>query len=336
MSLCLFRAFIVILNFPQIEASMKSIPIITTILFLVSFATLQAEVSQEPDLNQIKHPVKPMLWKVEGKGMKKPSYLFGTYYSADPRVTTFHPLVAKAFKQSDVLYDEYVSPSDENREKNKGLFMRHDGKSLTEVLGLELTLAFSREIKKAHADYQVRQFSDYKIWYLASMVPYLADDADYEDFLSAIFLKKAEDSGKEIKWLEMTTVAPGSMDQLSIDEQKEYLRCSLAILREERKRGLGHHLVFLNAYLRGDVIGSEKMLNSDRYLGVVMASGLNEKMNKMYEEVYITVITKKIKAALKKSNGSSMFFSINSRNMLGSRSVCDRLRNAGYTVTRVQ
>lgn len=40
------------------------------------------------DIENLEHPVKPALWKVEGKDLTKPSYLFGTIHIGDPRVTT--------------------------------------------------------------------------------------------------------------------------------------------------------------------------------------------------------------------------------------------------------
>jgi uncharacterized protein YbaP (TraB family) len=39
---------------------------------------------------EVKHPEKPLLWKIEGKGLEKPSYLFGTIHLGAEAVTTLH------------------------------------------------------------------------------------------------------------------------------------------------------------------------------------------------------------------------------------------------------
>ena len=41
------------------------------------------EEKGELKLKHIKHPVKPLLWKVEHEKMEKTSYLFGTVHVAD-------------------------------------------------------------------------------------------------------------------------------------------------------------------------------------------------------------------------------------------------------------
>ena len=37
------------------------------------------------------HPAKPLLWKIEGNGLEKPSYLFGTIHVSTPAIATLHP-----------------------------------------------------------------------------------------------------------------------------------------------------------------------------------------------------------------------------------------------------
>ena len=58
------------------------------------------------DDEEMKHPEKPLLWKVEGKGMKEPSWLFGTIHIGEGPIVTLHPAADKAFENSDAVYTE--------------------------------------------------------------------------------------------------------------------------------------------------------------------------------------------------------------------------------------
>ena len=44
------------------------------------------------------HPVKPLLWKIEGKGLSKPSYLFGTIHLGSGPLAKLHPAAEAAFE----------------------------------------------------------------------------------------------------------------------------------------------------------------------------------------------------------------------------------------------
>ena len=46
---------------------------------------------------EAKHPEKPLLWKIEGNGLKKPGYLFGTIHLSNDVIGNLHPTAAKAF-----------------------------------------------------------------------------------------------------------------------------------------------------------------------------------------------------------------------------------------------
>lgn len=65
-----------------------------SVLALISM-TPAAHAEAEP-----KHPAKPLLWKVEGKGLTQPSYLFGTIHTSKGPAVTLHPATQKAFDAS--------------------------------------------------------------------------------------------------------------------------------------------------------------------------------------------------------------------------------------------
>jgi len=54
---------------------------------------------------------KSLLWKVSGKGLSKPSYLFGTFYFLTNAFVETMPAVIAAYKSSDVIIGELVMDS---------------------------------------------------------------------------------------------------------------------------------------------------------------------------------------------------------------------------------
>ncbi len=96
--------------------------------------------------HEAEHPAKPLLWKIEGKGLTKPSYLFGTLHTSFAAVVKLHPAAEKAFGGADVVYTE-VALDAETRLASTPHFLRKDGTKLSESLGKELFTRFEEELK---------------------------------------------------------------------------------------------------------------------------------------------------------------------------------------------
>lgn len=83
---------------------------------------------------ELAHPLKPLLWKIEGGGLKKPSYLFGTIHLSMAPVGNLHPAAEKAFATSEVIHTEI--PLDATSQMAiVPMIMRKDGKTLDESIG---------------------------------------------------------------------------------------------------------------------------------------------------------------------------------------------------------
>ncbi len=126
-----------------------------------------------------KHPEQPMLWKIEGKGIRVPSYLFGTIHLSDPRATTLHPLAQKAFEEATVVYTELeqfdpkADPKKQS-EANEG-FIRGDDKSLAEIAGQDLVEQLDVELKHLKTGYHAEALRRNKLWALALELPMIAE-----------------------------------------------------------------------------------------------------------------------------------------------------------------
>ena len=131
-------------------------------LFLLP-ATLLAEQPAKDPLAGLKHPSRACLWKVEGKALTKPSWLFGTIHIGDPRVTTLHPRAEEAFDALDVFYAE-IDLDPAAQAALLPLMMRKDSKTLSEAIGPELSKELDATLKSINPEASAEPFQPLKTW----------------------------------------------------------------------------------------------------------------------------------------------------------------------------
>jgi uncharacterized protein YbaP (TraB family) len=118
------------------------------------------------------HPVKPLLWKIEGKGLSKPSYLFGTIHLGSGPLAKLHPAAEAAFEQSDVLYTEI--PFDQKTQLGATrLLLRNDQKTLVQSIGEKLKNRLDEELAAINPQLDSEPFQSLKTWAVAATLPML-------------------------------------------------------------------------------------------------------------------------------------------------------------------
>ena len=142
-------------------------------LAIITF-TLAGLLPLQAEEKAADHPLKPLLWKVEGGELKEPSWLFGTIHLGREPAAKLHPLAAKAMEASDVFYTEI----DMDPRKQLALamkFMRKDGKKLTESIGEELTKQLDAELKAINPQLNSKAFDPMKTWAVYVTLPLLKE-----------------------------------------------------------------------------------------------------------------------------------------------------------------
>lgn len=286
------------------------------------------------DFAGLKHPVKPMLWKVEGKGLKQESYLFGTIHLSDQRLTTLHPAAQKAFDQSGALYTE-LELSMASQMAMVGTFMRKDQKTLEQLLGNELYAALEEEIKAVNPALSAKPFAQFKVWALGMMVPALKDQLSGKQALDMQLWSRATKSGKKTGALEKVSDQVGKLDQLTIGEQKHMLEVTLKLLKKSREAGVDPFAELVNAYLSGDDKVIETIMSQDSYMGIKMDPELVEKFYRLLLHERNVGMARSILDALTKNPGQTSFFAAGAAHYIGDKSVVKLLEDAGYKITRM-
>jgi uncharacterized protein YbaP (TraB family) len=164
--------------------------------FLVAAALASPLAAQEST-----HPAKPFLWKIEGKELQKPSYLFGTIHLSSPEMKDLHPAAEKAFTSADALFTEIpMDPADQVA--LMPTLIRADGKTLAESIGKELSAALDEELKAINPALDSLPFQTMKTWVMAVTLPLLKSQLQGQKALDSILWARATKAEKKAAGIE--------------------------------------------------------------------------------------------------------------------------------------
>ncbi len=307
--------------------------------FLAPLATLLVALSPvvaEPEAKALDHPVRPLLWKVEGKELEKPSWLFGTIHLGKGPVGKLHPAAKKALEGSDAVYTE-VSMDPATQLGLAGHFVRADGKKLSESIGDELHKQLVAELKKVSPALTPALFESFKTWAVAVTVPLLEVQLSGGTPLDGIVWQMAKDAGKTTGALEEPADQFVIFNDLTEEEQIILLSESLRLQRESRaEKGPSPVERLVDAYVSGDPERVEAEVEKQFH---EMAEGehkaLGDKLLKRLLDDRNVEMAKEMTALLKAEPAKSHFFAVGAAHYIGKGNIGDLLRKQGYTVTLV-
>lgn len=198
--------------------------LISITLLLFSGLNLLAEI----DLSELKHPVKPMLWKVEGKSLTKPSYLLGSLHLADPRIINLHPAAEVAYLAADTLAVETSMDSEDIKSMIR-IWTRKDNQTLEESIGKPLYSQLVETFQSLGGTEPEYLFPTMKTWMAEMIVSAMTWVDDDSDSMDAALLKRAKSDHKECWNLETVDQALRGFDNFTESEQKRMLKDSLLV-----------------------------------------------------------------------------------------------------------
>lgn len=281
------------------------------------------------------HPLRPMLWKVEGGKLEKPSWLFGTIHVGKGPVAELHPAAARAFDEADAVYTELeMDPATQ-----LGLakhFLREDGRRLSDSIGEELSAQLEKELKLIQPALTSAVLQTFKTWAVAITLPTLKLQLDGAPPLDMILWQNAAKAGKATSALEKPQDQFVIFDDLSEEEQVIMLSETIRQLKEARVSGEDLTQKLIDSYVAGDdeeVMGwmnrsYEEMLEGEHpELGKKLLKRLINDRNAAMAAVILS--------KLKSEPGKGHFFAVGTAHYLGEESIGNHLSKQGYKVTRV-
>jgi len=281
------------------------------------------------------HPVKPLLWKIEGPEVKKPSYLFGTIHVAKGPAATLHPAAEKAFAEATSVHTE--APFDAATQAGAvQLVIRHDGKRLSDSIGEKLSKRLDEELKLINPELGTEPFQSLKTWYVAIMLPMLPFQLEGGKPLDMELWDRAEKDGKKTAGIQTTAEQLAGFHDFNEKEQVILLSETLRLLKKDRDEGKDSTKDLVNAYISGDVEKIEAECDkSIKATSEGEHKELGERLIKRLLTDRDIIMADYIDDTLKKSPDDIHFFAVGAAHYTGKSGVRALLAKKGYLITRI-
>ncbi len=312
---------------------MKHLPWISRVALVIAGSLLTLPVGAAEAKG---HPAKPLLWKIEGNGLEKPSYLFGTIHISTPAIGDLHPAAEKAFGSADFVYTEIPMDAD-SQLKMMPQLMRKDGKTLSESIGQELTAALDAELKQVNPQLDSKPFQPMKTWVITMALPVLKYQMKGAQPLDQMISERAAKEGKEMRALETIEEQLGILGGFEEKDNVTILKETLSQLKDDRAKGIDSIELLITAYAAGDDAKLDAEIErSNQAIAGSENKELGERfMKKLFTDRNLSMAAT-IGGFLKKDGGKSHFFAAGAAHFIGKDNIRDQLTRQGYRITRIE
>ncbi|MFN5867900.1 MAG: TraB/GumN family protein [Akkermansiaceae bacterium] len=304
--------------------------LIRTIALLTAIAPLAIRAQEVAA-----HPVKPLLWKIEGGDLKKPSYLFGTIHLGGGALNKLHPTAQKAFDESEILLTEV--PMDAKTQMGIAMkVMRKDGKTLADSIGADLSNQLDDELKAINPALNSKPFQPMCTWAIAATLPMLEAQLTGATALDPQRWAAAVKHGNKTDAMETADFQVDLLASFTEAEQVNFLSETLRYMRKDREEGTNSVKELTDAYIKGDAELLEKLIEKSFK---EMREGPHKELGEKFCDKLLTQRDKTMAATiaekLKKSPDTIHFFAAGSAHFTGDPSIRSHLEKAGYRITRI-
>lgn len=258
-----------------------------------------------------------LLWKVSGKKMKSPSYLYGTIHIQDARVASFDTTVLNALNRCEAFAVEVLLDEIDMRGVQKAMMMP-EGKSLNTLLSQE-DFALLDSICKAKLGIGAIFMNGMKPFFVTSTLQQLDLRQDAEDALDLFLLKKARENGKICYGLEEYMDQIKAIDAFSLKDQADMLRQFL----HDTAQASQDFEDMLEAYLQFEL---------DSLAEMTQDTALPKKFEKVLVSKRNVTMVKRFVAI---SGEHTLFCAVGAAHLAGNKGLITLLRKKGYTVEPV-
>ena len=259
-----------------------------------------------------------LLWKVTGKKLQSPSYLYGTIHIQDQRVFNFDTLVWEKFHSCDAFAMEILM-DEINPAEMRGCMYMPKGKLLSEMMPAE-DFAMLDSICKKKLGATAYLMNTMKPFFVASAMQQSEFSQDMETALDLYFLKKAREAGKLCYGVEKFQVQVDAIDAIKLKDQIKMLSQSL---HDTTTADTSESQKLLEVYLAADL---------DKMLEMSNDASMPAKFNKIFLIDRNVGMAKNFEKIAKEH---SLFCAVGAAHLGGEKGVIALLRKKGYTVEPV-
>lgn len=259
-----------------------------------------------------------LLWKVSGKKLKSPSYIYGTIHIQDKRVFSFDNVVSDAFNSCDAFAMEILMDELNQQEILSAMLMEDN--SLDKLLTKEEYKVLD-SLVRASTGSGLILYNKMKPFFLSSQLMQMNISQDMELALDLFFLKNARDAGKECFGVEEFEDQINAIDAISYEDQADMLFEGLTDTTGSNEIDKLEDM--LNAYMNFDL---------DKLFIMTADTALPKEFNKAF------LIDRNVGMAknfVKIAKKNTVFCAVGAAHLPGETGVIELLRKKGYTVEPV-
>ena len=283
-------------------------------LFLLLLLPAIIGYGQKKDKSQ-----QSLLWKITGKGLAKPSYLFGTIHLICPSDYIWTSKMKKSLAESDKVCFELDLDDRELMSAASDGLMDTSGKTLKDYFTQQQYKQVKRFVKDS-VGMDIALFGHMKPVALESVismkVTHCPNPVSYEDSIMRI-AKKAH---KEILGLEVPSEQISVLESLPADSVAKEILDDVEHFAKNKEE----YQAMVNAYRKQDLPALYALITGTKGLGESQGEFLDDRNTK-----WIPRMTSKMEK-------SSIFFAVGAGHLLGDNGVITLLQRAGYTVEMVR
>lgn len=257
-----------------------------------------------------------LLWRISGKGLKNPSYLYGTIHIQDKRVFAYDPLIEEKIKECDAYAMEVLLDELDKESVQKAMLMKDV--TLDKLMSKD-EYDFLDKFMKEKTGMSIFLFNKTKPFFIMSQVMQAGMSKDKELPLDMHFLDIARKSGKIALGIEKFEEQMAAVDQISLQAQAVMLLQSAKDTVKEDD----NFDKLLDAYL------SE---NLDKMLELSNDSTMPANFNDAF---LINRNVRMAKQIAKFSKKQTTFNAIGAAHLGGPKGVLELLRQKGFTIEPV-
>jgi uncharacterized protein YbaP (TraB family) len=259
---------------------------------------------------------KALLWKVSGKQLKSPSYLYGTYHLLCPEDLKFPKKVLNALKASNKIYLELDFDDPELMQKMGAHVLMKNDESLKNLLSDSIFQITSNAFSNT-TGMSLEMFVTLKPMLISTMLYPSVIKCELSS-PEQEFVKLAKEQNKVVEGLETVEQQMEVIDQIPYSEQAKMLTDYLFEIEKFKIETFE----ILKLYKEGNLEELQKQMNSPNQSYTKYLDGMLLQRNRNW----IPIIDKQVTEA-------PVFIAVGAGHLAGEEGVISLLRKLGYTVS---
>ena len=262
-----------------------------------------------------------LLWKISGKGLSKPSYLFGTMHILCADDANLSDSMKNVIKKCDEVYFE-IDISDMKGMMNSMKYMRmNDNKKLSDVLDSNDYKKIKNYFTKHSPMLPFSMLERFKPMFISSMIEEGDLDCKATNGMEMIIMKEAHEQNKKINGLETAEFQAGLFDSIPYEKQAKSLINYIDSSEDYKKMTDTLAMAYKQQNMKKiDELTSKDDPSMNGYRDLLLY-GRNRK--------WITIMRDILPQ-------KSFLFAVGAGHLPGEKGMINLLRKNGYTVTPIK